>query len=153
MYSRRAEATGFRNGMPGVTEPSESTLWINHVLNSFWRIRATGDLEVPHEYRYPIFVSRGFPQVAEGGSSYGGLEPYIASLVGEGIVKSLELTESITPTNVAYVSLFSLSLGGRPPVLRHLRLGELVKQGGSTRMELELDVDALLEDLSLVLGT
>ena len=139
--------------MSGVSVPSESTLWINHILNSFWRIRATVGLELPFEYRYPIFVSRGFPQVAEGRIGYGGLEPFISSAIGLAVIKSLELTENLTPTNVAYVSLFSLSLGGRPPVLRHLRLGEIVRQGGSTKLELELDVDALLEDLSIVLGT
>lgn len=138
--------------MTGVSLPSESTLWINHIVGSFWRIRPTRSLDSFHENDYPLFVSRGFPQEAERTRSYGGLEPYIASAIGAGLVKSLELTKAMTPTSVAYVSLFSLSLGGRPPILRNLKFGEISSKGDSTKMELEFDLDAVLEDMSIVLG-
>ena len=138
--------------MAGVSLPSESTLWINHIVGSFWRIPSTHSLELSHENNYPLFVSRGFPQEAGGVRRYGGLEPYIASAIGTGLVKSLELTKAMTPTSVAYVSLFSLSLGGRPPMLRRLKLGETVAGGDGAKLELEFDVDALMADMSIVLG-
>ena len=148
---RRADATGFLNGIAsvsGVSLPSETTLWLNHIFNNLWRISDTDSMDSSQEYGYPVFVSRAFREA----EAYGGLEPYISSAIGAGLVKNLELTKAMRPTDVAYISLFSLSLGRRPPVIRNLRLGDEIVQRDPSKIELDFDVDAIFEDMSLVLG-
>lgn len=116
-------------------------------MNNLWRIHHTTNDEQQDDY--PPFVTRGFHT-----ESYGGLEPSIASAIGSGLVKGLERAKAMRPTDVAYVSLHSLSLGRRPPVIRSIKLGnEIVEPGDTQQIELDLEVDALMEDLSMIFGT
>jgi len=146
----RSEAMGFRNGIATMTDNSQSGeafVQINQLLRRFWRINSHGnDGKSSIRRKYPMFVSRVF--LEDSGESYGGLEPFISSAIGAGLIKNLELAKATRPTDVAYVSLFSLSLGGQPPVIRKLE----IVQGDSNRLELDLDLEAFLNDMAMILG-
>jgi len=150
---RRAEATGFRNGMASVSKMShltETAVWLNHILDKLWRIEVASPKN--SHPSYPVFVTRAFRDFNYPTHGFGGLEPAISAMVGAGIVKNLELAQALRPTDVAYASLYSLSLGRRPPVVRSVKIGNEVVQGHTTRVELDLDVDALMDEMSIVLG-
>jgi hypothetical protein len=113
-----------------------------------WRIKYIDTDDLAAQLDYPPFVTRAFPK--ESKESYGGLEPFLSSVIGKGLVKSLELAKRMRPTDVAYVSLLSLSLGSRPPVIRSVKLSNKIVKEDETQIELDLEVDALLEDLSMI---
>ena len=79
--------------------------------------------------------------------AYGGVVPYISEIVGGKVVEALK-TDEERPSDVAYVSLDSFTLGSQPPIIRGIKV-----KGRENKniLSLALDVDALLSDLSVVL--
>lgn len=154
---RRAEAIGFRNGITKYSDSSpqrETVVWLNNLLDQLWRVPREEKSEFAYESTvYPSYVLRTFRE-QRSQESYGGLEPQLSSLIGKGIVKGLEAAKTLRPSDIAYVSLFSLSLGKRAPVIRTVEvLDSRTKfRGNATRVELNIDLDALFEDMSIVLG-
>lgn len=75
-------------------------------------------------------------------------------MIGKGIVKGLEISKASRPTDVAYVSLFSLSLGSKPPLIRKIEITDshTASRGNKTSVAMIFDIDALLDGMSLVLG-
>jgi hypothetical protein len=142
----RAEALGFRNGLVAISGtflPTETVVWLNKAVGKIWRVEAKdSDLA----YQYPIFVRRTFK---ERSTTHGGLEPYLSSAIGSGIVHGLEIAKALRPNDVAYISLHSLELGSRPPLLRNVQLND--KSWQQDRLEFYFEVDALLEDSAMVL--
>jgi hypothetical protein len=51
---------------------------------------------------------------------------------------------------VAYASIYSFTLGKNPPLIRSVQLLKASQDG--SKLHFNVDVDAILEDLSLVLG-
>eukprot|EP00797_Seminavis_robusta_P014526 Sro219_g090320.2 (891) ;mRNA; f:14041-16964 len=146
LVQRHAEAVGFRNGLAtisGTSLPTETTLWLNKVLKKVWRVDSETDLS----HQYPVFVKRASKAMTN--LKQGGLEPFLSSAIGTGIVRGLDLAKTLRPTDVAYVSLFSLSLGSLPPMVRSVRISEGTWH--ENRIEVDLEVDAFLEDLMMVL--
>lgn len=127
--------------------------WFNGLLERLWRVKHHQQGDFLNEVNYPIYVLRAFECQVER-DHYGGLEPQLSSVIGRMIVKSLDVAKAARPTDVAYVSLFSLSLGKQPPIIRYVGRPDTQRafRGNQTRIELDLEVDALFEDMSLVLG-
>ena len=124
-------------------------LWLNHAVNRLWRIKHA---QADRPLDFPPFVTRAFRTDSE--ECYGGLEPSISAAIGSGLVNALEKARTTRPTDIAYVSLYSLSLGGRPPVIRSIKWGnEIVNDFDDLQqVELDLEVDAFMEDLSMIFG-
>jgi len=80
---------------------------------------------------------------------YGGLEPYLTSLVSPAIALSFE-SESIEQldSNIAYLSLHSFTLGSTPPLFKGLR----VTNQTATTADIHLDVDFTSKTFSLILA-
>ena len=174
---RVAEAEGFRSAIALLGtdsfSSSETAFWFNAVLDHIWRVPfgdgKTPILEAMQELGYPLFVSRavqetlkslectGFPLDADPAGiclPYGGLEPFITSKLGTAMMRAFETDKELMPTDVSYLSLYSFTLGGRPPVIRSAELVHANLNGRRVgdKVELDLDVDVLFSDLSLVLG-
>jgi hypothetical protein len=156
---------------------SETVFWLNALLDNFWRVPFGDDgrnhpvMQFLHELGYPMFVSRAIQQTIDskgcprwpqetavsvpiGCLPYGGLEPYLASGVGTALLETLALVKSSIPIDLAYVSLYSFTLGSRPPIIRSVKLrrANFETRGIGDSVELDLDVDMLMSDLSIVLG-
>jgi Ca2+-dependent lipid-binding protein len=145
--SSNAEAVGYRNGLAVISAtslPTETVVWLNKAVEKLWRVAAK---DADLAYQYPIFVKRAFKERSTW--THGGLEPYLSSAIGSGIVRGLEIAKALRPNDVAYISLHSLELGSRPPLLRNVRLSDESWQ--LDRLELYFEVDALLEDSAMVL--
>mmetsp|Transcript_54298 Transcript_54298/g.65490 ORF Transcript_54298/g.65490 Transcript_54298/m.65490 type:complete len:933 (-) Transcript_54298:226-3024(-) len=89
---------------------------------------------------------------------YGGLEPYLSSKIGSLLVDALQSTpEQSRPSDVAYVSLDSFTLGSMPPIIRGVALQGFHEgeegPGGEIRtsVDLDLDLDVLFNDFLLIL--
>lgn len=163
---------GYRSAVAsiGTTSPTvaESVLWLNALLNQVWRVHYDPMSLVGRKFakdipRYPKFVTRAAEMTKLGRRDrtrgpfdslgllpYSGLEPYISSSIGESLLTALESSKASRPSDIAYVSLHSLTLGSTPPLIRSIELHG-VKQGGEVTQYL-VDVDAVLDDFSLVVG-
>ena len=81
---------------------------------------------------------------------YGGLEPYISGNIGTLLLYALGEARALRRKDVAYASLYSFTLGNKPPLLRSIEF--LGASQDRSNLHFNVEVDALLEDLSLVLG-
>lgn len=177
-----AEACGYRTAIDSIGSAShsmaESVAWLNALLGKIWRVRYyPASEEVLHwknlsRELYPNFVRRAIKSSTYGrfecrncvyessGSNeihdestclpYGGLEPYISGNIGSLLLDALGESKASSRRGVAYASVYSFTLGKDPPLLRGVEfLG--ASQDGS-KLHFNVDVDAILEDLSLVLG-
>jgi hypothetical protein len=171
-----AEAKGFRSAMALLGtdsfSSSETAFWLNAVLDHIWRVPfgdgKTPILQAMQQRGYPLFVSRAvqetlnspkctFPLDADSAGSclpYGGLEPFITTKLGTTMMRAFETDRELMPTDISYLSLYSFTLGSRPPVVRSAELVRANLNGRRVgdRVELDLDLDVLFSDLSLVLG-
>ena len=180
---RNTEANGFRSliALLGTEEMSspETAFWMNAIIDHVWRVpfgdEKTPVLQAMQELGYPMYVSRAAQEEmkkrgcnsTKGPNSdsvesplcmpYGGLEPYISSTIGAMLVTELDANKDYyIPSDVAYVTLHSFTLGRRPPIVRSVELvkailGQENRREGD-RVEIDVDVDVLLTDLSFVLG-
>lgn len=159
---RNAEAMGFRNAIHSSASSTsgfitESTLWLNLLLVQMWRVSFPVDsLSAESALAgYPIFVRRAIEKTLKSSrftlpsGIYGGLEPYISERVGKVLAETIKSSDDDRPSDVAYVSLDSFTLGSQPPLVR----GISTKDTGFDKktVQLRIDVDALLGDLSVVL--
>jgi Ca2+-dependent lipid-binding protein len=124
--------------------PTETVLWLNKAVEKLWRVEARN---TDVSYQYPIFVRRTFK--GRSTRTHGGLEPYLSSAIGSGIVRGLEIAKALRQNDVAYISLHSLELGSHSPLVRNVRLNDASWQ--HDRLEVFFEIDALLEDSSMVL--
>lgn len=81
---------------------------------------------------------------------YGGLEPYISSKIGTLLLDALGGSRVSRRSDVAYASLYSFTLGNKPPLVRSVEF--LGASHDRSKLHFNVEVDATLEDLSLVLG-
>lgn len=172
-----AEAKGFRSAIALLGtdsfSSSETVFWLNAFFDHIWRVPfgdgKTPILQAMQELGYPLFVSRavqetlnspkctGFLLDADSAGNclpYGGLEPFITSKLGTAMIRAFETDRELMPTDVSYLSLYSFTLGSRPPVIRSAELVRANLNGRRVgdKVELDLDLDVLFSDLSLVLG-
>jgi hypothetical protein len=180
---RNAEANGFRSliALLGTDEMSapETAYWMNAIIDHVWRVpfgdEKTPVLQAMAELGYPMYVSRAAQEEMKKRGCYsakesdynstesplcmpyGGLEPYISSTIGAMLVTELDANKDYyIPSDIAYVTLHSFTLGRRPPVVRSVELVKAIlgqenrKEGD--RVEIDVDLDVLLHDLSFVLG-
>jgi len=153
---------GFRNAIHSSASStsgfiSESTLWLNLLLVQMWRVSFPVDSLNAESILagYPIFVRRAIEKTLKSSrfklpsGAYGGLEPYISERVGKVLAETIKSSDDDRPNDVAYVSLDSFTLGSQPPLVR----GISTKDTGFDKktVQLRIDVDALLGDLSVVL--
>jgi len=153
---------GFRSAISsiGTTSPSvaESVVWFNAFLKQIWRVEydhVTGKgKNLSSKVLFPQFVTRAVQSSLQGSEPsvpYGGLEPNLSSIIGTSILDSLDSTNKASrPSDIAYVSLYSFTMGDTPPLIRSVELQGVKNNGGITQFT--VDVDAILDDLSLVLG-
>ena len=80
---------------------------------------------------------------------YGGLEPYISSSLTAALESALESLSYSRPSDIAYLSLHSFTLGSKPPIIRGIKLTGFE---GEQVVQFEVDLDVLLGDAALVLG-
>ena len=145
---RNAEARGYRDAITsiGKTSPSmiESAAWLNLLLSQIWHVtHPSSDEKLLASY--PSFVSRAIQEnIAD--ELYGGLEPYISTQIGNVLVDALK-TNDERPSEVAYVSLNTFTLGSNPPLIRGISLRGTEEDGQV--LNLGIDIDALLGDLSV----
>lgn len=145
---RNAEARGYRDAITsiGKTSPSmiESAAWLNLLLSQIWHVtHPSSDEKLLASY--PSFVSRAIQEnIAD--ELYGGLEPYISTQIGNVLVDALK-TNDERPSEVAYVSLNTFTLGSHPPLIRGISLRGTEEDGQV--LNLGIDIDALLGDLSV----
>jgi hypothetical protein len=172
---RHAEFKGFRSSISSVGQSAssvtESAMWLNALLNQIWRVPYDGkvfdrSLKSIEDLGYPTYISRSILNVISGGrqcnvdsktltgsdclpnAAYGGLEPYISSLIGSSLIDALEA--EMRPNDVAYVSIHSFTLGSTPPFIRGVEYVGSRNNGQS--LDFRADADVLLGDSSLVLG-
>ena len=156
---------GFRSALSsiGTTTPStlESAVWLNSLLGHIWRVPNDPKLykKIPS---YPPFVLQDVDRTKNAcycnvddvhcdcTLSYGGLEPYISSLIGAALMNTLDSSMGSRPGDVAYISLYSFTLGSSPPLIRGVELRGLEGDGKSINFGVNLDM--LTGDLSVVLG-
>jgi len=81
---------------------------------------------------------------------YGGVEPYISGSIGTLLLDALGGSRATRRNGVAYASLYSFTLGRKPPLLRSIEF--LGASQDRSKLHFNIEVDAILEDLSLVLG-
>ena len=91
---------------------------------------------------------------------YGGLEPVLSGVIGNYLNELFQ--SSGTPSSqseknvqqkasdVAYVSIHSVTIGSQPPLIRGVTL--LGKEKGGDRYDYELDLLVLFEDMEIILG-
>ena len=174
-----AEASGYRNAIESVGRTSlsisESAVWLNALLSQIWRVRYDPASKEGAQWEtlsreYPKFVRRSIRSNTygrfecrscewEGNEDnrdlstclpYGGLEPYISGNIGALILGALEDSKASRQNDVAYTSLYSFTLGHKPPLIRNIEL--LGASQDASKLHFNVEVDAILEDLSLVLG-
>lgn len=168
---RHAEGKGFRSAIAsiGTTVPSRSepVLWVNALFNQIWQTRGPESKKPTSGKTHPIFVDRAMKRTnyenqtchtcpQENGECpeecfivFGGLEPIIAGIIGNYFMEVFQASKSSGPTDVAYVSIHSITLGSQPPLIRGVEL--LGKERGGERYEYELDVLFLFEDMEIIL--
>ena len=168
---RNAEATGFRAAIAsaGVSNSSlsESAVWVNALFEDVWRVHR--DQSSPRTSKtecYPDFVLKAMRDGLQndvyrkemGESSplcsdlepYGGLEPYISSILGDAVMEALATSSKSRPNDVTNISLNSFTLGSKPPIARGVKLKGFDSK--ANRLRLDVDLDVLLGDASIVLG-
>lgn len=151
--------------MPSRSEP---VLWVNALFNQIWQTRGPESKKPTSGKTHPIFVDRAMKRTnydnqtchtcpQENGECpeecfivFGGLEPIIAGIIGNYFMEVFQASKSSGPTDVAYVSIHSITLGSQPPLIRGVEL--LGKERGGERYEYELDVLFLFEDMEIILG-
>lgn len=154
---------------------AESVAWLNALINQIWRVTYDPGSEEGMKWanlsrEFPKFVQRSIRSNTYGriecrscdwdgsrqlfGTSechpYGGLEPYVSGKIGTSLLDALGGARALMRKDVAYASLYSFTLGNRPPLLRSIEF--LGTSQDRTSLHFNVEVDALLEDLSLVLG-
>ena len=136
------------------TSTFESTLWLNSLLYHVWRVTYSLDsTKIAQKLsNYPLYIKNAMNSsfIDKNLSlvlAYGGLEPYLSEIVGSIVVESLK-TDEERPSDVAYVSLDSFTFGSQPPLIRGIKI---VRSEDVNTLNMKLDVDALLSDLSVVL--
>lgn len=170
---RHAEAKGFRLAIAsiGTTVPSRSepVLWVNALFTQIWQTRGTESTKPKSGRKYPIFVERAMKQrrldnelcqhcdkeikncPGECSIVNGGLEPVLSGIIGNSLMEMFQSLKYAGPKDVAYVSIYSITLGSQPPLIRGVELMGQEHEG--ERYEYELDVLVLFEDMEIVLGT
>jgi len=174
-------ASGYRAAIDSIGSSShsipESVAWLNVLLTQIWRVPYDPASEKGTEWanlsrEYPKFVRRsirantygrfecrscdwdggGHPQLfsTPACKPYGGLEPYISGKIGTLVLDALGGSRALRRNDVAYASLYSFTLGNRPPLLRSIEF--LGASHDRSNLHFNVEVDATLEDLSLVLG-
>ena len=126
--ARNAEASGFRSVMTAAASGStirESAVWFNGLLDEMWRVPVVEDaMEVSQpnlSEEYPSFITKAMQHALRkrscrkvtgrnnrGESSvlctdkmpYGGLEPYISSILGESVIDILKTTSASRPSDI-----------------------------------------------------
>ena len=170
---RNAEAAGFRSAVSsiGSTSPSmrESAVWLNALLDEMWRVPLEENTTPLHVAEYPDFITKAMKYARRKKSCreatgrgknkstlctdmkpYGGLEPYISSILGEAVIEILTSTSASRPRDLTYISLHSFTLGSVPPIIRGMRLKGINDKDSTVKLDVDLDV--LLGDSSIVLG-
>ena len=177
--ARNAEASGFRSvitaAASGSTTIRESAVWFNGLLDEMWRVPVVeGAMEISQPNlsdEYPVFITKAMKHALRkrscrkvtgrnnrGESSvlctdkkpYGGLEPYISSILGESVIDILKTTSASRPSDITYIYLNSFTLGSVPPIIRAMKLTSMNDDDSTVKFDVDLDV--LLGDSSIVLG-
>ena len=173
--ARNAEASGFRSVMTAAASGStirESAVWLNGLLDEMWRVSFEKNTSVhaqpDHTDEYPVFIVKAMKhalrkkscrKVTNRGESsvlctdktpYGGLEPYISSILGESVIEILKATSASRPRDITYIYLNSFTLGSVPPIIRGMKLKGMNDDDSTVTFDVDLDV--LLGDSSIVLG-
>ena len=173
--ARNAEASGFRSVITAAASGSsmrESAVWFNGLLDEMWRVSvAMEHVESLRTDDYPVFVTKAMKEALRkkscrkatgrnnrGDSSvlctdekpYGGLEPYVSSILGESVNDILTTTSASRPRDITYISLHSFTLGSVPPIIRGMSLKSMNDDDSTVKFDVDLDV--LLGDSSIVLG-
>lgn len=158
MFDRIAESNGYRAAMYanklGTSQSKESLIWLNSLVDQIWRV--PGPLPLGSS-AYPSFVLRGMEGDDSRGrncplricSFYGGLEPHISTHIGRNLARLLHPSRAGRRTDVTYASLYSFSLGSKPPLLKSIEFLGTTARGDR---EYLVDVDLILEDMEVVLG-
>jgi hypothetical protein len=169
---RHAEGKGFRLAIAsiGTTVPSRSepVLWVNALFTQIWQTRGTELTKPKSGRKYPVFVDRAMKRrldselcqrcdkeikncPEECSIVHGGLEPVLSGIIGNSLMEMFQSLKYSGPKDVAYVSIYSITLGSQPPLIRGVEL--LGKEHAGERYEYELDVLVLFEDMEIILGT
>ena len=176
--ARNAEASGFRSVMTAAASGStirESAVWFNGLLDEMWRVPVVEDAKEASQPNpsdeYPVFITKAMKHALRkrscrkvtgrnnrGESSvlctdkkpYGGLEPYISSILGESVIDILKTTSASRPSDITYIYLNSFTLGSVPPIIRAMKLTSMNDDDSTVKFDVDLDV--LLGDSSIVLG-
>ena len=173
--ARNAEASGFRSVVTAAASGSsmrESAVWFNGLLDEMWRVSvAMEHVKSLRTDDYPVFVTKAMKDALRkkscrkatgrnnrGDSSvlcadekpYGGLEPYVSSILGESVNDILTTTSASRPRDITYISLHSFTLGSVPPIIRGMSLKSMNDDDSTVKFDVDLDV--LLGDSSIVLG-
>lgn len=176
--ARNAEASGFRSVMTAAASGStirESAVWFNGLLDEMWRVPVVdGAMEVSQANlsdEYPAFITKAMKHALRKRSCrkvtgrnnrgesivlcsdkkpYGGLEPYISSILGESVIDILKTTSASRPSDITYIYLNSFTLGSVPPIIRAMKLTSMNDDDSTVKFDVDLDV--LLGDSSIVLG-
>jgi hypothetical protein len=176
---RNAEASGYRAAIYSIGSTShsvaESVAWLNALMNQMWRVPYDPDSEEGSQWaslsrQYPKYVRRSIrsdsygsfecrscdwdhkgPEISSKSSChpYGGLEPYVSGKIGTVLLDALGRSRALRRNGVAYASLYSFTLGKKPPLLRSIEF--LGSSHDGRNLNFNCEVDANLEDLSLVL--
>lgn len=177
---RNAEASGYRAAINSIGSTShsvaESVAWLNALLNHMWRVPYDPDSEEGSQWealsrQYPKYVRRSIRSDSYGSFKcrscdwdakgpeiistslchpYGGLEPYVSGKIGTVLLDALGRSRALRRNGVAYASLYSFTLGNKPPLIRSIEF--LGSSHDGHNLNFNVEVDANLEDLSLVLG-
>ena len=176
--ARNAEASGFRSVMTAAASGStirESAVWFNGLLDEMWRVPVVDDaMDVSQPNlsdEYPTFITKAMKHALRKRSCrkvtgrnnrgesivlctdkkpYGGLEPYISSILGESVIDILKTTSASRPSDITYIYLNSFTLGSVPPIIRAMKLTSMNDDDSTVKFDVDLDV--LLGDSSIVLG-
>lgn len=151
--------------------------WLNALLSEIWRVPYDPDSEEGKQWsnlskKFPKFVRRSIRSNTygryecrscdwDGGGPelfstpackpFGGLEPYISSRIGTLLLDALAESRASRRNGVAYASLYSFTLGSKPPLVKSVGFVG-ASEDRNNLLHFNVDVDAILEDLSLVLG-
>lgn len=179
-FHSNAEASGYRAAINSIGSTShsvaESVAWLNRLMSQIWRVPYDPDSEEGSQWatlsrQYPKFVRRSIRRDSYGRfecqscdwdgkgpqlfstpacQPYGGLEPYISGNIGTVLLDALGGSRASWRNDVAYASLYSFTLGNKPPLLRSIEF--LGPSQDRSNLHYNVEIDANLEDLSLVLG-
>ena len=150
--------TGYRTAIISTQYSSsksvESVAWLNSVMSQVWQVSpikmVNTDTIFDWEEKKCVLSNKKNFFNCEQTETYGGLEPLLSSFIGETLMDAMSNTYNMQQNDVAYVSLDSITLGSMPPIIKGIEIASVQEE--KNKVNLILDVDALLTTSDLVLG-